>query len=203
MALWRCNLFQFFHHKSETGTDPFVEQDVWASKVIDFSISNGQNYVAPTNDNIMSTAGGILVQSDSYGTTAVAQSFLSKTDNKPYGLLHYGSHGEEVPGRMNFWVTVNLTYFLRYSWGTINETIQNVTFGRDSNFDWWIISPNCDWYSDKYRVYFHCDVDISDKYSSLKIFVLPYSQNGKVQNNQVVVCPKGVYCEFPDQQGSF
>ena len=197
---WHCNLLKIFHQKS----DSVLEQDVWASEVNGFSVSKNQQLTTPTSKNIMSKAGGILVQASRKGTTAVAQSFMKIANNKPYGLIHYDKHGEDVPEYLNFWVTVDLSYSFRYSWGdTDTGTIKNVTFGQGSANDWWIISPSCDWHSGK-SVYFHCDVDPSDPTSSKSISFLPsYSLFGFVINNEVVVCKKGLYCEFPDQQGSF
>ena len=65
-------------------------------------------------------------------------------------MLHYDNGGgEKVPDKLNFWVTVDLTYTLdgiRQS-----GTIKNVTLGQGTSNDWWITSPNCMWLDRKYQ----------------------------------------------------
>ena len=110
---------------------------MWASKVSDFSDGWLVEEDEPTRDNIMGTDGGIQVLVYRQGTEARAKSFKLKTKNKPYGLLHHDSHGDKVPGKLNFWLTVDLTYT---SDGVQTATIEDVTLGQGSENDWWIIS---------------------------------------------------------------
>ena len=93
-----------------------------------------QDFIKPTRDNIMAAGGqGILLfQAGRHGTAAVAKSFLHKTKNRPYGLLHHDSHGEKEPETLNFWVTVDLT---STSDGVQTGTIKNVTLGQGLSND--------------------------------------------------------------------
>ena len=215
---WHCNLFQFLTW-SDTLFDAVVEKDVWASEVIDFSISKGQEkyYLPPTSKNIMSNTGGggILVQAGRHGTAAVAQSFLRKAPNlpsslrKPYGVSHSG-RTDKLPEKLNFWVTVNLTFLGRPN-DVSGGTIENVTFGQGScGFlcnDWWIISPNCAWRFDmdskflRNTWYFHCYTEASDTWrhpSGYSLTFVPYSDYGMF-NNKVLVCTPGIDCRHPGQ----
>ena len=216
------NFFHFFpqYTKIETpkdGTiysDTVVDQKFWASKVTDFSISKemGQvkEHVTPTVENIMSDGflRGFVVRAARHGTKAVAQSFMSKTKNKTYGLIHYLGwfEGYHIPEYMNFHVTVDLSYFIRYHWGDVNGTIKDVTFGQGSSNDWWIISPNCDWHQipgDRTpfhpggRWSFHCNAHNTGSNRKLSIFFVPVENNLYGKTNEVMVCREGVNCAFP------
>ena len=169
-----CNIFQFIPVAVSYRRD----WDVWASEVKDFSVSEGQPSVTPTRENIMSKDGGILVQAGRHGTTAVADSFLKLSKNKPFGVLHYDSHGKDVPEKLNFWVTVDLTYTIDFPGGIYTGVIESVTFGQGSGNDWWITSPNCYWNGDCFNWS-----------SNNKLIFTPYSPHwfSPVRNNQVLV----------------
>ena len=190
---FHCNIFQFIRTPS-TIADPWEDWEVWASKVIDFSVSKGQNSVTPTSKNIMSAeggiavhppyspAGGIVVHADRKGTTAVANSFLKKsTLTRPYGLLHYDSHGEKVPEKLNFWVTVDL-HIKSPKTLSLTGTIKNVTLGQGSENDWWMVSPYCHWYGAIYQ----CK---AFGYGSIEylFYFQPHSTIWGSSNNQVEV----------------
>ena len=192
-------------HGPSVYSDTVVEQKFWASKVTAFSISWCLDSITPTVENIMSDENGKPIDGFSvvaarYGTKPVAQSFNSKTKNQPYGLNHYDSHGADAPGKLNFHVTVDLSYFIRYEWGAVNGTIKDVTFGQGTSNDWWIISPNCDWHQPpRGKPTFRCLAHSPQFPVPNTIFFVPARGTFVFgyKNNQVMVCREGVNCDFP------